>query len=211
MECGGNGKTPALPPLQDSGERRAFATGSRRDRRTGKGRFDLLPARALRRLARHFEAGAVKYGDRNWEKGQPLSVYLDSALRHANTYMEGKTDEDHLIAAAWNLLCLADTEERIKEGLLPETLNDLPKEAPPAWEYFCLVCGSKDSGTGEPPIRCRACRRREADTTQQVRMAINAVAGCWHCGSCGAGHAYFPDLFTIKQAVCPARGVVNQL
>lgn len=166
-----NQNSSETPIIKDSGERHHFATGSRRDTRKGKGRFDLMPARALRRLARHFEAGAVKYGDRNWEKGQPLSVYLDSALRHANTYMEGKTDEDHLIAAAWNLLCLADTEERIKEGLLPATLCDLPKETPketpkgpPAvWRYFCEVCGNSGSGTGEPPLFCPVCAAREME------------------------------------------------
>jgi len=117
------------PIIKDSGKREEMVTGSRRDTREGKGRYDLLPARALRRLARHFEAGAGKYGDRNWEKGQPLARMMDSALRHAFEYLEGKRDEDHLIAAAWNLLCCADTEERIKEGLLPESLDDLPAPA----------------------------------------------------------------------------------
>src|ERR1700722_8162340 len=107
-------------------KKECFSTGSVRDTRIGKGRFDLLPARALARLARHFETGAKKYGDANWEKGQPLSRFLDSALRHAFALKEGKTDEDHLIAAAWNLLCLADTQERVKEGLLPAELDDLP-------------------------------------------------------------------------------------
>lgn len=162
-------------PIKDSGQRRDFETGSRRDVRQGKGRFDLLPARALRRLARHFEAGAVKYGDRNWEKGQPLSVYLDSALRHTTIYMEGKTDEDHLIAAAWNLLCLADTEERIKEGLLPLGLSDLPRETPkgpPAvWHYFCEVCGDSGEGTGEPPLFCRRCASQQAEVNQGKRPA----------------------------------------
>jgi hypothetical protein len=116
-----------VPVLKDSGQRQEFKTGSQRDVRDGKGRYDLLPTRALRRLARHFEAGSKKYGDRNWEKGQPLSRLLDSGLRHAFNHLEGKTDEDHLIAAVWNLLCAADTEERIKEGLLPAELNDLPK------------------------------------------------------------------------------------
>lgn len=114
-----------------------FATGSRRDAREGKGRFDLLPARALMRLAKHFESGAIKYGVRNWEKGQPLSDYIDSALRHTVEHLIGLRDEDHLIAAAWNLLCLADTEERIREGLLPATLNDLPE---------CLSAASVKSG-----------------------------------------------------------------
>lgn len=117
-----------LPTLKDSGAREEFATGSRRDSRAGKGRFDLLPARAIARLARHFEAGGVKYGPRNWENGQPLSRFMDSGLRHAFAHLQGKRDEDHLIAAAWNLLCMADTEERIKAGLLPATLDDLTAE-----------------------------------------------------------------------------------
>lgn len=122
---------PADPPtVKDSGAREEFPTGSRRDTRAGKGRFDLLPTRAIRRIARHFEAGAAKYGDRNWENGQPLSRFMDSALRHAFAHLQGARDEDHLAAAAWNLLCLADTEERIKAGLLPAELNDLPEIKP---------------------------------------------------------------------------------
>lgn len=119
---------PNHPPIKDSGARQDFTTGSRRDSREGKGRFDLLPMRALQRLARHYEAGAKKYGDRNWEKGQPISRYMDSALRHTCKYLEGQRDEDHLIAAAWNLMCAADTEERVKSGLLPKELDDTPKE-----------------------------------------------------------------------------------
>ncbi len=68
--------------VKDSGERREFSTGSVRDVRKGKGRFDLIPPCALLLLAQHYENGAVKYGDRNWEKGQPLSSYVDSMLRH---------------------------------------------------------------------------------------------------------------------------------
>jgi hypothetical protein len=119
--------TTDLPQIKDSGIREEFTTGSRRDTRDGKGRYDLLPTRALKRLARHFEGGSKKYGDRNWEKGQAISRYLDSGIRHAFNYLEGQRDEDHLIAAAWNLLCAADTEERIKAGLLPDHLDDTPK------------------------------------------------------------------------------------
>lgn len=114
------------PVIKDSGQRQAFDSGSQRDTRDGKGRFDLLPTRAIVRLSKHFEGGSKKYGDRNWEKGQPLSRYMDSALRHAFKHLQGERDEDHLIAAAWNLMCLAETEERIKSGLLPELLNDMP-------------------------------------------------------------------------------------
>ncbi len=125
--------TVTTPIIKDSGKREEMPTGSRRDTREGKGRFDLLPARAIARLARHFEGGALKYGDRNWEKGQTLSRYFDSALRHAFLHLRGERDEDHLIAACWNLLCAVDTEERIKECLLPVCLDDLPALPPPEW------------------------------------------------------------------------------
>lgn len=101
-------------------------TGSQRDSREGKGRYDLLPARGLKRLSRLFEAGAKKYEARNWEKGQALSRYVDSGLRHTFNYLAGQKDEDHLVAAVWNLICCLDTEERIKDGLLPAKLDDLP-------------------------------------------------------------------------------------
>lgn len=109
----------------DSGERREFSTGSVRDRSKGKGRFDLIPSYALTRLAKHYEAGAAKYQDRNWERGQPLSVYLDSMIRHAFKFLGGSKDEDHLAAVAWNALAYIETEHRIRHGILPEELDDM--------------------------------------------------------------------------------------
>ncbi len=113
------------PTVKDSGVRESFPTGSVRDTRSGKGRFDLLPTYAMRRLAIHFENGAKKYGDSNWSKGQPLKRFADSGLRHTFAMLQGETDEDHLAAACWNFLCLMDTQERIKLGLLPKELDDL--------------------------------------------------------------------------------------
>lgn len=118
-------------PLPDSGKRQEFNTGSVRDERIGKGRFDLLPARAIKRIARRFEDGAIKYGDRNWEKGQPVSRYIDSGLRHAFAFLEGKADEDHLAAAAWNFLCAIDTEDRVNESALPLSLADIKSTTSP--------------------------------------------------------------------------------
>jgi len=117
---------PDFSHVKDSGQRQEFETGSRRDTRAGKGRYDLLPPLAIRRVAMHFENGAAKYQERNWEKGQPQSRYLDSALRHLFTYLEGQRDEDHLAAAAWNVLCMIHGEESIARGILPVELNDLP-------------------------------------------------------------------------------------
>lgn len=111
---------PAPGVIKDSGERTAFESGAVRDMHEGKGRFDLLPMCVLLRLAKHFEAGCLKYGARNWEKGIPCHSFADSAFRHLVKYMDGYKDEDHLIAAVWNLCCLAWTEEKKPE------LMDIP-------------------------------------------------------------------------------------
>ena len=112
--------------VQDSGKRTKFETGSQRDDRIGKGRYDLLPTRAIHRLAKHFENGAIKYEARNWEKGQPTHVYMDSAMRHLFEALQGMDNEDHLSACAWNVLCLIETRERIELGILPKELETLP-------------------------------------------------------------------------------------
>jgi hypothetical protein len=111
--------------VKDSGERRQFATGSVRDVRCGKGRFDLIPAIFLRRLAQHFENGAAKYGDHNWQKGQPLASYIDSAMRHLVCLLECLHDEDHAAAVAWNACAFLWTAEQIKGGKLPVELDDI--------------------------------------------------------------------------------------
>lgn len=109
-------------------EVRKFETGSQRDIRDGKGRFDLLPPEALFALAKHFEQGARKYEDRNWEKGQDLGTYCDSGLRHLVSFMAGQVDEDHLVAAAWNLVAAITTRARIQAGILPSTLDNMPPQ-----------------------------------------------------------------------------------
>lgn len=111
--------------VKDSGERRDFGTGSVRDVRTGKGRYDLLPPVAIKRLAQHFENGAVKYGDKNWELGQPLSGYLDSGLRHGFNLLDLQVDEDHAAAAIWNFIAFLCTAEWIIDGRLPRDLDDI--------------------------------------------------------------------------------------
>ena len=118
-------KQDGFSEVLDSGKRQEFGTGSVRDTRDGKGRFDLIAPYALKRLAQHYENGAKKYGDRNWEKGQPLSRYLDSALRHLFKYLGGSREEDHIAAVAWNALAFIETEYRVGRGALPQELNDM--------------------------------------------------------------------------------------
>lgn len=110
---------------KDSGERQEFSTGSVRDTQEGKGRFALIPKGPLRRLAQLYERGAKKYGDRNWEKGQPLSRYLDSAYRHLISLEEGDIVEDHGASLAWNAFAFMWTAEQIEQGKLPKELDDV--------------------------------------------------------------------------------------
>lgn len=119
-------KTREFDSVKDSGERREFATGSVRDIRTGKGRYDLIPAYSLRRLAKHYENGAIKYGDCNWEKGQPVRSYVDSMLRHGEDFLSGDRSEDHLAAVAWNAFAAMWTLEMVRLEKFPESFNDLP-------------------------------------------------------------------------------------
>lgn len=93
-----------MSKILDSGERTEFSTGAVRDMHDGKGRFDLLPWHAIHDVAMHCEEGAIKYGERNVDKGIPQHSLIDSALRHLKKYWTGETDEPHLRAAAWNIL-----------------------------------------------------------------------------------------------------------
>jgi hypothetical protein len=96
-----------------------FETGAVRDT-GGKGRMDLLPWCAVRRVSCHMEDALTHYPERNWEKGLPMHSMIDSAFRHLAKYVEGMADEDHLCAAATNLLMAMWTEENKPE------MQDIP-------------------------------------------------------------------------------------
>jgi hypothetical protein len=56
-------------------------------------------------VAKHFEEGAKKYGENNWQKGIPVKCYIDSAVRHYLKWSRGDKDEPHDRAFCWNILC----------------------------------------------------------------------------------------------------------
>jgi hypothetical protein len=114
--------------VQGTEKNQEFSTGAVRSETSGKGRFDLIPAYPIRRLAQHYENGARKYADRNWEKGLPLSRYIDSAERHMNAFKDGDRSEDHLAAILWNVAGYLWTERQIEMGALPDSLDDVPWE-----------------------------------------------------------------------------------
>lgn len=106
--------------IKDSGERTMFKTGAVRDMHQGKGRYDLLPWEAIHELAKHCEEGALKYGERNCEKGIPIHSLIDSAFRHLSCYMQGMKDEPHLRAAIWNIAFAIYMEQKHPE------MQDIP-------------------------------------------------------------------------------------
>lgn len=116
-----------MKKLTSSGKQRNFETGAKRDVAVGKGCFDLNSVMAPTLIAMQMERGMQKYGARNWEKGIPLSVFLASAERHLHAFKAGFDDEPHLDAALWNLQCLAEGRERIRQGIWPAHLDDLAK------------------------------------------------------------------------------------
>jgi hypothetical protein len=71
---------------------------------------------AMLEVAKHFEEGAKKYGDNNWQKGIPVDRYIDSAVRHYLKWLDGWTDEPHDRATLWNLMCCIWTIEHIGDG-----------------------------------------------------------------------------------------------
>lgn len=71
----------------------------------------------LLEVAKHFEEGAKKYGENNWQKGIPVNCYIDSAIRHYLKWLRGDTDEPHDRAFVWNLMCcIWEVDYRDKEA-----------------------------------------------------------------------------------------------
>lgn len=70
----------------------------------------------------HFEEGAKKYGENNWQKGIPVKCYINSAVRHYLKWLRGDKDELHDRAFGWNILCCIWT------AMIKPELNDYRKD-----------------------------------------------------------------------------------
>ena len=130
----GTENSPSGPQLKDGGTRKTYNTGAQKEddsKTEGKGAYHLLPVLAIREVAEIFRKGAIKYDAWNWQKGIPLSRFMDSMKRHADQEWEGLVDENHKAQAAWNALCYIQTLIMIERGLLPPTLDDRPAYGAP--------------------------------------------------------------------------------
>lgn len=141
--------------IKDTGDRRIFDTGFQRDMAQGKGRMDLCPWFAIMELACHCEEGALKYGERNIDKGSPLHTLIDSGLRHVARFIEGVDDgEDHLRAACWNFMWA------LQQRFTHPECNDLPwaqfqnefkflEDSPFVMEMAAAVARAERTGSNE--------------------------------------------------------------
>jgi hypothetical protein len=88
-----------------------------REDKTGKPDFTIVPFGPLTRIANRFTEGAKKYERDNYKccTLDQLQTYRESALRHLMQYVDGQDSEDHLSAAAVNIMILMYVEDKYKE------------------------------------------------------------------------------------------------
>lgn len=103
---------------KDSGERKEFASGMRRDTDAGKPRYDLIPPLMLKRWALLMARGAEKYGDNNWQlanSDEELARFKASAFRHFMQWQAGELDEDHASAILFNVAAYEVIKSKLEQ------------------------------------------------------------------------------------------------
>lgn len=82
--------------------------------------FETKMVTLLLEVSKHYEEGAKKYGEYNWQKGIPVSSFINSACRHYLKAFRGDDDERHDLAFVWNLLnCIWTVENLPDMGDIP--------------------------------------------------------------------------------------------
>ena len=134
--------------------RRIFETGAVRDIDAGKPRIDLIAPEALIALGNVLAEGAKHYGERNWEKGIPLSQFLASMMRHYVAVQMGDHTENHDEKMLWNAMAFVATASRINAGKLPATLDDIgwTKEAHALTDAALALAKGIDPETKPDPM-----------------------------------------------------------
>ena len=120
-----------------------------------EGQWENNAADAFLDVAIHYEEGAKKYGEHNWELGIPLHSFIDSGVRHLLKVERGDTDENHARAFLWNMLgALWTIENR-------PNMDDLPTYEWPESTPEVDVTASDNSYIDTPP---------NADKSQDVQF-----------------------------------------
>lgn len=115
----GKQELPEQIPLSVPEPMVEFKSGAKRSEKAL--RYDLIPPRALRRLAERYTMGAEKYGDENWKKGLLDPEYVKQFEAHLIEHwvrwkLDGCKKDDNLAAMAWGCFALMEAEEAQKEN-----------------------------------------------------------------------------------------------
>ena len=116
-------------------------------------------------VSKHFEEGAKKYGEHNWQKGIPSHCYIDSAVRHYLKWLRGDVDEPHDRAFVWNILCCIWTCINKPE------LND----------YAAAEAHWLDTGDGN--CKCSECGNMRFGNSKMSVDKFNLAPYCEKCGA----------------------------
>lgn len=108
-----------------------------------------LPTMLLE-ISKHFEEGAEKYGENNWQKGLPVKCYINSGTRHYLKWLRGDDDEPHDRAFCWNIICAIWTCKHKPE------LNDYATKE-------CLVCGKKIQAFAKYCDNCKVYQQNDTE------------------------------------------------
>jgi hypothetical protein len=120
-------------------------------------RMDLIPPQMMWELGSLYGVGALKYEDRNWEKGIKFGRVYAAAIRHLLKFWRGErmdpeTGAHHLIAAIWNLTALHHFDSNDKYAEYDDRPDPAggrteasPGECRNMWAGIC-ICRDTDHG-----------------------------------------------------------------
>ena len=101
----------------------------------GKPRYDLIPPEFMHAIACMYGMGALKYTERNWEKGSGLGFMrmFAAMMRHGWAFIRGERydtedGQHHLLSVAWYAISMFTFDNRIAAGIMPDTCDDRPKQ-----------------------------------------------------------------------------------
>jgi len=103
-------------------------------------------------VSKHFEEGAEKYGEHNWQKGLPVKSFINSGIRHYLKWARGDEDEPHNRAFCWNIMCAMWTCIHKPE------LNDYRQVKN---EDTCICCGATIPEGQQACTNCLVTVRKE--------------------------------------------------
>lgn len=163
--------------------------------------FNQRAATMFLEVAKHFEEGAKKYGENNWQKGLPAKCYIDSAVRHYLKWLRGDKDEPHDRAFVWNLLCCiweVDFSPRAKEREnVPDVKSYTCKLIPVTGDADLVRLGDYAGGIFEFADTAYAKVKLEYELENNV-LCIDVLTG--------GVHVYNPDILVKPLAVWKVDG-----